>query len=83
MTIFMSLRKKINFRLFRKVHAVGINYLRRVRRISKKDKVKNTQIRNVEIEKTVKFIERIQSSWWRHLQRMNNFRPTKQIWEQT
>ena len=64
----------------RKIQAVEMKYLRRVRGITRMDKIRNEEIRkNLGIESMSKFIEKRQLSWWGHLQRMDDTRPTKQI----
>ncbi|XP_044760185.1 uncharacterized protein LOC123317645 [Coccinella septempunctata] len=41
----------------------------------------NRKQKNLEIEPLQDFIDKRQLSWWGHLNRMNNARPVKQIWE--
>lgn len=54
----------------------------RVRGVTRRDKIRNTQIRqDVEVPSLMEFIEQRQLSWWGHLQRMENSRPVKQVWE--
>lgn len=65
-----------------KIQAVEMKYLRRTRGVTKKDKIRNTKIRDdLELESTLEFIEKRQLSWWGHLHRMDQRRPVKRIWE--
>ena len=65
-----------------KIQAVEMRYLRRTKGVTRYDRIRNTDIREeLEIESTLEFIERRQLSWWGHLQRMDNKRPVKKIWE--
>lgn len=65
-----------------KIQAIEMKYLRRVREVTKRDKLRNTKIRDdLQIQSTLNFIENRQLSWWGHLQRMSNTRPVKQVWQ--
>lgn len=66
----------------KKIQAVEMKYLRRVRGVTRMHKLRNETIRqDLDIEPIQNFIERRQLSWWGHLNRMNNERPAKRIWE--
>ncbi|CAH0551121.1 unnamed protein product [Brassicogethes aeneus] len=46
------------------------------------DRIRNAVIREeLEIEATREFIKKRQLSWWGHLQRLNNKRQVKKVWE--
>ncbi|KAI4468178.1 hypothetical protein MML48_2g00010220 [Holotrichia oblita] len=66
----------------RQVGAVEMKYLRKVRGVTKRDRMRNEDIRrDLEIEPIEKFIEQRQLGWWGHLQRMNNSTQVKKAWE--
>lgn len=65
-----------------KLQAVEMKFLRKVRGVTKFDKMKNMDIRrDLEINSVSEFIETRQLAWWGHLQRMSNTRQTRRIWE--
>lgn len=65
-----------------KLQAAEMKYLRRVRGVTKIDKMRNIQIRkDLEVQSVTDFIEQRQLSWWGHLNRMESRRPVKQVWE--
>lgn len=69
-------------RMKNKLQAVEMKFLRRIRGVTKMDRLKNVKIREeLKIQSTLDFIERRQLSWWGHLHRMKNERPVKQIWQ--
>ncbi|KAI4465121.1 geranylgeranyl pyrophosphate synthase [Holotrichia oblita] len=60
----------------------AMKYLRRVRGVTKRDRMRNTDIRRDLGTKSIfEFIEERQLSWWGHLQRMNMERPVKKVWK--
>lgn len=64
-----------------KIQAVEMRYLRRVRGVTMKDRMKNVDIRReLKIRSTLEFIEGRKLSWWGHLQRMREERPVKKVW---
>lgn len=65
-----------------KIEAVEMKYLRRVKGVTLRDRVRSAEIREeLEVKPVTEFIEKRQLSWWGHLQRMNTNRVVKQIWE--
>lgn len=66
-----------------KIQAIEMRYLRRTKGITRKDRIRNQQVREeLGVTKSVlEFIEQRQLSWWGHLQRLDSKRPVKQIWE--
>lgn len=65
-----------------KIQATEMKYLRGVVGKTRRDRVRNEQIREeLGVQPIMEFIEQRQLSWWGHLQRMNNDRPVKQIYE--
>lgn len=69
-------------RIKARVAASEMKFLRRVKGVSLRDRIRSKQIREeLEIEDIMEFIEKRQLSWWGHLQRMKNDRMVKQIWE--
>lgn len=72
----------LNRRQKSRIKAVEMKYLRRVKGVTRLNKIRNESIcQDLEIEPLQDFVERRQLSWWGHLNRMNNERPAKQIWE--
>lgn len=50
------------------IQAAEMKYLRRVKGITKRDRIRNIEIRNdLEIQPTLEFIEERQLGWWGHL----------------
>ena len=65
-----------------RIQAVEMRYLRRVKGITKRDRIRNEIVRDeLDVESILDFIERRQLSWWGHLQRMQDTRQVKEIWE--
>lgn len=65
-----------------KVQAAEMRYLRRVKGVTRQDRIRNDMIREeLKIQPLLQFVERRQLGWWGHLQRMNNTIPVKKIWE--
>lgn len=65
-----------------KIQATEMKYLRRVRGVTKMDKMRNVDIRkDLEIQPILDYIEERQLQWWGHLQRMNEERPVKKVWK--
>lgn len=92
MTVFKTIYRPIltygceswvlNQRQRSKIQAIEMKYLRKVRSVTRKDRIRNDIIRkNLQIQSMQEFIEQRQLSWWGHLQRMNNDIPVKKIWE--
>ncbi|KAF5275497.1 hypothetical protein FQR65_LT16630 [Abscondita terminalis] len=64
------------------IQAAEMKFLRRVRGVTKKDKLRNSQIReDLGISSILEHIEEKQLSWWGHLQRMKETRPVRKVWE--
>ncbi|CAG9823911.1 unnamed protein product [Phaedon cochleariae] len=65
-----------------KIRATETKYLRRVKGITRREKIRNVVIREeLEIESIEEYIEKKQLAWWGHLQRMKNGTQVKRIWE--
>ena len=65
-----------------KIQASEMKYLRRVKGVTRQDRIRNDDIREeLEIQSIGEFIEQRQMSWWGHLQRMKDSIPVKRIWE--
>lgn len=65
-----------------KIRAVEMKYLRRVKGVTKRDRIRNEVIREeLNIESVEDFIERRQLGWWGHLLRMEEKAQTRMIWE--
>lgn len=65
-----------------KIQAAEMKYLRRVKGITLKDRIRSTQIREeLKVKPMMEFIEQKQLSWWGHIQRMEEERPAKRIYE--
>lgn len=65
-----------------KIQATEMKFLRRVKGVTRRDKVRNTKIREeLGVAAITDFIEQRQLGWWGHLQRMSDSRPVKQVWE--
>lgn len=65
-----------------KIQASEMKYLRRVKGVTRQDRIRNDFIREeLEIQSIMEFIEQRQISWWGHLQRMKDTVPVKRIWE--
>lgn len=65
-----------------KIQAMEMKYLRRILGKTRRDKIRNTQIREeLGMKPVLQFIEQRQLSWWGHIQRMSADRPVRQIYE--
>jgi Reverse transcriptase (RNA-dependent DNA polymerase) len=65
-----------------KIQAVEMKYLRGVKGISRRDRIRNMDIREeLQIEPIHEYIQKKQLNWWGHVQRMSGKIPTKKIWE--
>lgn len=65
-----------------KIRAVEMKYLRRVKGITKRDRIRNEAIREeLKIEPIEDYIERRQLGWWGHLIRMEEDTQTRKVWE--
>lgn len=72
------LTQKMKLRL----EATEMKYLRRVKGVSLRDKIRSSQIRaELVINPVTSFIEQKQLTWWGHLLRMDQDRQAKRIWE--
>lgn len=64
------------------IQAAEMKYLRRVKGVTRMDKIRNERIREeLEIQPITEFIEQRQLSWWGHVQRLKDNIPVKQIYE--
>lgn len=69
-------------RMKSKLEAVEMKYLRKVKGVTLRDRVRSATIREeLEVIPVTEFIEKRQLSWWGHLQRMDHNRPVRQVWE--
>ena len=65
-----------------RIQAIEMKYLRRTYGVTIMDKIRSQYIRDeLEVDATLNYIERKQLAWWGHLQRMDDDRPTKQVWQ--
>lgn len=65
-----------------KIQASEMKYLRGIMGITKRDRIRNEEIRKeLEVDPVKKTIERQQLRWFGHLSRMENNRQTKIIWQ--
>lgn len=72
----LSIRQK------NKIQAMEMKYLRRVLGVTREDRIRNIQIREeLGVKPVTHFIEQRQLSWWGHIQRMNNNRQVKLVYE--
>ena len=63
-----------------KIQATEMKYLRRTIGVTRRNRIKNTQIREeVGVQSTLEFIEQRQLSWWGHLVRLNDIKPAQEI----
>ncbi|KAJ8935859.1 hypothetical protein NQ318_015970 [Aromia moschata] len=64
------------------VQSMDMKYLRKVLGITRKDKIRNADIREqLQVQSVLSRIENRQLGWFGHLIRMNNDRPVKKVWE--
>ncbi|KAJ8946257.1 hypothetical protein NQ318_004626 [Aromia moschata] len=64
------------------VQSMEMKYLRKVLGITRKDKIRNADIREqLQVQSVLSRIESRQLGWFGHLIRMNNDRPVKKVWE--
>ncbi|XP_072395006.1 uncharacterized protein [Diabrotica undecimpunctata] len=62
--------------------AIEMKFLRRVKGVTKMDRIRNVDIRNeLKMQSTLEFIEQRQLSWWSHLHRMQDIVPVRRVWE--
>lgn len=72
----------LNDRQKSKIQATEMKYLRRVKGVTKLDRIKNQDIRDeLETESIMDFIKKRQLGWWGHLQRKDNTSTMKKIWQ--
>uniref|UniRef100_A0A1Y1MCV0 Reverse transcriptase domain-containing protein n=1 Tax=Photinus pyralis TaxID=7054 RepID=A0A1Y1MCV0_PHOPY len=65
-----------------KIQTIDMKYLRRVKGITRRDHIRNEDVRKeLQVQPITEFIVSKQLSWWGHLQRMSDGRQVKQIWE--
>ena len=65
-----------------KIQAVEMKFLRGVRGVTKRDKMRNDRIReDLKIEPIMKSIERQQLKWFGHVVRMEETRQVKKVWQ--
>ena len=69
-------------RLKSHIQAMEMKYLRRVKGVTRADKIRNDVIRSeLEVEPALKIIEQNQLKWFGHLQRLNDKRQVKKVWK--
>lgn len=65
-----------------KVGAAEMKYLRRVKGVTRRDRIRNDDIRaELNIKSVQEYIEQRQLGWWGHLQRLNSTVPVKKVWK--
>jgi hypothetical protein len=65
-----------------KIQAIEMKYLRAVKGITRRDRIRNTEVRKeLETEPILEYIEERQLNWWGHIQRMEDSRLARRIWE--
>ena len=65
-----------------KIQAVEMKYLRKVKGITRRDRVRNEQVREeLNIEPIISTIEKQQMKWLGHLHRMTDERQVKTVWQ--
>lgn len=65
-----------------KIQAVEMKYLRAVKGVTKLDRIRNQTIREeLEVTSVLDIIKEKQLGWWGHLQRLEDNKPVKQVWE--
>lgn len=65
-----------------RLEAAEMKYHRRVKGVTLRDHIRSTKIREeIGIESLSEYIEKRQLGWWGHIQRMNEDRMVKKIWE--
>lgn len=65
-----------------RVQAVEMKYLRAVKGVTRRDHIRNQEVREeLEVKSAMETVEERQLGWWGHLQRLDNDRPVKKIWE--
>lgn len=65
-----------------KIQAAEMKYLRAVKGVTKQEHIRNQDIRDeLQTIPTLEVIKKKQMSWWGHLQRAEDTKPVKQIWE--
>lgn len=69
-------------RLHSKIQALDMKYLRRVKGISKRDRIRNDVVRQeLGVESILEVVERNQLKWFGHVIRMRDERQVKNIWK--
>lgn len=65
-----------------KVQAIDMKYLRKVKGVNKRDHIRNEVIKkDLQVGGIVELIEQKQLRWFGHLNRMNDDRPVKLVWQ--
>jgi hypothetical protein len=65
-----------------KIQAIEMKYLRAVKGITRRDRIRNTEVRKeLETKSILEYIEEKQLNWWGHIQRMEDTRLVRRIWE--
>lgn len=68
-------------RLLSRLQATEMKYLRRVKGVTRMDRIRNDRIRELDIESIKQTIEENKLKWFGHLVRMNEERPAKLVLE--
>ena len=59
-----------------------MKYLRKVKGVTRLDRIRNEQIRNdLAVEGVEEYVQRKQLDWWGHLNRMRDNIPVKKVWQ--
>ncbi|KAK4874460.1 hypothetical protein RN001_013820 [Aquatica leii] len=65
-----------------KIQAIDMKYLRKVKGITRRDRIKNDVVRDkLGAKHIIKFVEKQKLKWFGHTCSMKNNRQVKQIWE--
>ena len=69
-------------RLKSKIQAMEMKYLRKVKEVTRKDRIRNVVIREeLKVNSVLDVIEQRELAWFGHLIKMKNDRPVKVVWE--
>lgn len=65
-----------------KLQAVEMKYLRAVKGVTRRDRIRNASIREqLKVESTLEFIDRQHLKWFGHMVRMDKDRQVKRVWQ--
>lgn len=67
-----------------KIQVLEIKYLRSVKEVDMKDRIRNTKVRGeLAIKSMLEVIKERQLNWWGHQRRASDIVPIKHIWKAT